>query len=93
MKYNHKNHHRRSIRLRGYDYSQAGLYFITICIQNRECLFGEIMDGAMASNGAGKMVENEWLQLPQRFNKIKGGYPLGRYNENRGYQLKPNTRE
>ena len=46
MKYNPKNHHRRSIRLRGYDYSQAGLYFITICCQNRECLFGEIAVGA-----------------------------------------------
>ena len=50
---------------------QAGLYFITICCQNLENLFGKIVDGVMASNGAGKMVENEWLQLPQRFNKIK----------------------
>jgi len=36
-------HSRRSIRLKGYDYSRAGLYFITICVQNRECLFGEII--------------------------------------------------
>ncbi|MGR3178580.1 MAG: transposase [Candidatus Anammoxibacter sp.] len=71
MKCDPKIHHRKSIRLSGYDYSQAGLYFITICIQNRKCLFGEIMDGAMASNGAGKMVKNEWLQLPQRFTNIK----------------------
>jgi len=35
-------HHRRSIRLKGYDYSRAGLYFITLCVQNRERLFGEI---------------------------------------------------
>ena len=42
-KYNSNIHHRKSIRLKNYDYSQAGLYFITICCQNRECLFGEIV--------------------------------------------------
>ena len=40
MPYNH--HHRHTIRLKGYDYSQAGLYFVTICVQNRKCLFGKI---------------------------------------------------
>ena len=43
MKYNPTIHHRRSIRLKGYDYSQAGLYFVTICTQNRQCLFGNIV--------------------------------------------------
>lgn len=42
MKYNPQIHHRRSIRLKGYDYLQAGLYFVTICCHNRECFFGEI---------------------------------------------------
>ena len=46
MPYNPGIHHRRSIRLKGYDYSQEGLYFITICVQDRECLFGEIVVGA-----------------------------------------------
>ena len=46
MSYNPEIHHRRSIRLKGYDYSQEGLYFITICLQDRECLFGEIVVGA-----------------------------------------------
>ncbi len=41
MKYNSEFHHRRSIRLKGYDCSQVGAYFVTICTQNRECLFGE----------------------------------------------------
>jgi REP element-mobilizing transposase RayT len=45
-KYNPDIHHRRSIRLKGYDYSQAGLYFVTICVQNRECLFGDVIVGA-----------------------------------------------
>ncbi len=39
MKYNPDKHHRRSIRLQGYDYSQPGIYFITLCTQNRERLF------------------------------------------------------
>jgi len=46
MPYNPEIHHRRSIRLKGYDYSQEGLYFITICVQDRESLFGEIVVGA-----------------------------------------------
>ena len=53
---------RRSIRLQGYDYSQAGAYFVTICTQNRECLFGEIMNGEMRLNDAGRIVVDEWLQ-------------------------------
>ncbi len=69
--YNPNIHHRRSIRLKGYDYSQAGLYFITICVQNRKCLFGEIANGEMILNDAGIMVENEWLKLPERFNNIQ----------------------
>jgi len=44
--FNPNIHHRRSIRLKGYDYSQAGLYFITICVQNKACLFGKIIVGA-----------------------------------------------
>lgn len=69
-KYNPNIHHRKSIRLKGYDYSQAGLYFVTICVQDRKCLFGDIVNGAMILNDAGRMVENEWLKLPQRFPNI-----------------------
>jgi len=54
--------HRRSIRLQHYDYSQAGAYFVTICAHARECLFGEIVDGAMILNDYGKIVEEEWLK-------------------------------
>jgi len=70
MTYNPQKHHRCSIRLKGYDYSQAGLYFISICTQNRACLFGEIENGEMILNDAGRMVENEWLKLPERFQNI-----------------------
>jgi REP element-mobilizing transposase RayT len=62
---------RRSIRLKGYDYSQAGLYFITICCQDRICLFGDVVKGEIILNEAGKMVETEWLNLPDRFKNIE----------------------
>jgi len=58
--YNPNIHHRRSIRLKGYDYAQAGLYFITICCQDRAHLFGEISDGVMILNEYGKIAFAEW---------------------------------
>ena len=70
-RYNPNIHRRRSIRLKGYDYSQAGLYFVTICVKNRACLFGEINDGQLALNDAGQMVETEWLKLPNRFKNVQ----------------------
>jgi REP element-mobilizing transposase RayT len=54
-------HSRHSIRLKGYDYASAGLYFITLCVQNREHLFGKIQDGGMILNEYGKIVHEEWL--------------------------------
>ena len=71
VKYDPNIHHRRSIRLKGYDYSRPGLYFVTIVTQNRRKLFGEIKNGKMILNDAGKMVENEWLKLPERFQNIR----------------------
>lgn len=62
--YDPQLHHRRSIRLQGYDYSQEGLYFVTICVQNRLNIFGEIIDRKMILNENGKIVENTWLDLP-----------------------------
>lgn len=55
-------HHRCSIRLKGYDYSQAGAYFITIVTRDRACLFGEVVDGEMRLNDVGKLVRDEWLR-------------------------------
>lgn len=70
MKFNPDIHHRRSIRLKNYNYSQAGLYFITICVHDRLPLFGKIIDGEMLLNAAGYMVANQWLLLPYRFPSI-----------------------
>jgi REP element-mobilizing transposase RayT len=55
-------HHRRSIRLKEYDYSQPGEYFVTICTHNHECTLGEIINGEMRLNEIGKIVEEEWLR-------------------------------
>jgi putative transposase len=65
MKYDPENHHRRSIRLKGYDYSSAGSYFITICTYQRECLFGEISNGEMQLNQYGQIVQLHWQNLPK----------------------------
>ncbi len=53
---------RRSIRLRDYDYAQSGAYFITVCAHQRQCLFGEIVDGKMQINPFGEIVKEEWFK-------------------------------
>jgi len=71
MKYDPAKHHRHSIRLKGYDYATPGAYFVTICAQNRECLFGEIgAEGEMRLNDAGRMVEKWWLELNHKFPNV-----------------------
>jgi len=62
--------HRRSIRLSGYDYSQAGAYFVTIVTHDRKCLFGRVKDGEMELNEAGKMVEQVWLEIIRHFDGV-----------------------
>lgn len=61
MKFNPEKHHRRSIRLPNYDYSRSGIYFVTICTHQKQCLFGEIHDGKMSLNQIGNIVAEEWL--------------------------------
>ncbi|MCR4439552.1 MAG: hypothetical protein QHJ34_13500 [bacterium] len=70
MKYDPEKHHRRSIRLREYDYSQPGAYFITVVTQDRRCLFGEVVNGQMRLNEVGHMVRREWANLSNRFPNI-----------------------
>ncbi len=67
MRYDPDKHHRRSIRLKGYDYSQQGAYFVTLCAQNRETLFGDIVGKTLRLNDAGQMVAEEWLHLEDEF--------------------------
>jgi REP element-mobilizing transposase RayT len=65
--YNPQIHHRRSIRLKGYDYTQAGAYFVTICTHNKEYLFGHVADGEMTLNTFGTIVDHQWRQVPRFF--------------------------
>ena len=62
MKYNPDKHHRHSIRLKGYDYSSPGAYFITLRTYQRQCLFGQIVDGEMQLNPFGQIVADEWIR-------------------------------
>ena len=67
MKYNPEKHHRRSIRLQGYDYSKEGMYFITLCCDGRLNRFGKIENKQMFLNENGKIAYDEWMKLPERF--------------------------
>jgi len=83
MDYNPDIHHRRSIRLKEYDYSQEGLYFITICVHDRKCLFGKIvvvvgvenvgvenfqpLQHELILNDAGNIANECWLEIPKHF--------------------------
>ena len=62
---------RRSIRLANYDYSQIGLYFVTICCENRICRFGKIQNTDIVLNEAGRMINTEWNNLKKRFSNIE----------------------
>ncbi len=63
-------HHRRSLRIPGYDYSQPGYYFVTLCTQDRDLLFGMMQDQWMIPNDLGKLVEACWQEIPHHFPEI-----------------------
>ncbi len=72
-KFDPQKHHRRSIRLKGYDYSSEGAYYVTIVAQGRECLFGEIIDGEMYLNRYGEIVQKWWNEIPVHFLNVELG--------------------
>jgi putative transposase len=71
MKYDPQKHHRQSIRLRQYDYSWPGAYFVTICLRAKECVLGEIVDGEMRLSEIGQIVRDVWNSLPARYSDIE----------------------
>ncbi len=71
MTYNPKIHHRRSIRLQGYDYSQNGAYFITLCAQDRKSIFGKVVNGEMQLSPFGIIVRDEWLKTSEMRKNIE----------------------
>ncbi len=70
MRYDPTIHDRRSIRLKGYDYSRAGAYFVTVCAQGRQCLFGDVINGKMQLNDAGRMVMQWWHEIENKYPDI-----------------------
>ncbi|MBL8098956.1 MAG: hypothetical protein JNK81_07225 [Anaerolineales bacterium] len=72
-KFDPKIHHRRSIRLKGYDYSQAGAYFVTMVTWQREFLFGSIVNGEMNLNERGKIVNDCWHEIPNHYGNVELG--------------------
>ncbi|MCO6451868.1 MAG: transposase [Caldilineales bacterium] len=67
MPYDPNRHHRRSIRLQGYDYSRAGAYFVTILVKDRACVLGEVVEGEMRLSEVGEVVQEVWDSLPARY--------------------------
>ena len=66
-------HHRRSIRLKGYDYASAGAYYVTIVAWRRECLFGEVVNGDVMLSQRGEIVEKWWNEIPVHFTNVETG--------------------
>ncbi len=67
MSHNPHSAPRKSPRLMGYDYAQEGAYFVTICVQHRLALFGEIREQQMCMNAAGQMIAARWLEIPEHY--------------------------
>lgn len=72
-KFSPSEHYRRSIRLKGYNYSSEGTYYVTIVTQGRECLFGEIIDGEMYISEYGEIVQQWWNEIPVHFSNVELG--------------------
>ena len=67
VRYDPERHHRQSVRLDGYDYRNAGVYFVTVCSHQRECLFGAIVGGEMVANAFGEAVIACWHAISDHF--------------------------
>jgi putative transposase len=71
MPYDPQKHHRRSIRLKGYDYTQPGAYYITLCTKARQCLFGDVVKGEMRLNSLGYIAFTCWQAIPNHFSHVE----------------------
>jgi putative transposase len=70
MIYDPKKHHRRSTRLRNFDYSQAGAYFVTIVTHERTCVFGKILNEEMSLSDVGRVLQSVWYDLPKHYPRV-----------------------
>ena len=71
MAYDPEKHHRRSVRLKDYDYGQSGAYFVTVATHDRTCLFGVVAEGEIQLNEAGVMIQHWWVELSRKFPTIE----------------------
>jgi len=71
MAYNPRIHHRRSVRLAGFDYLQPGDYFVTICTKNRVCIFGEVTNCDVQLSPVGEIVNQDWIAVPNHYSNVK----------------------
>jgi len=71
MPYDPQKHHRRSIRLKGYDYTQPGAYYVTLCTEARQCLFGDVVKGEMRLNSLGHIAFTCWQAIPEHFPHVE----------------------
>ncbi len=87
MEDNTEKHYRRSIRLKEYDYSQAGGYFITICTHNWKNIFGKVVNGEMILNKYGKIVNEFWREIPIHFQNVEIDWFVVMPNHVRGIMI------
>ncbi len=73
MRYDPQHHHRRSVRLQGWDYAHAVAYFVTVCVQSRRCVLGDVAEGEMQMNAWGEIVAGYRQNLPNHFPNIELG--------------------
>lgn len=73
MAFNPEIHHRKSNRLSGFDYTQNGMYFVTICAFNRACIFGDIVKGETHLNAIGEIVAEEWVKTSAMRHNVELG--------------------
>ncbi len=71
MSYDPKKHHRRSIRLRKYDYSSVGMYYVTLRVLSRQCSLGELINNSMKRSALGTIAEDIWTKVPEKFENVE----------------------
>jgi putative transposase len=69
--YDPERHHRRSIRVPDFDYTQAGAYFITVCVEQRRCLFGDVIDEMLCLKGAGESILRWWHEIARKYEHVE----------------------
>ena len=72
--------HRRSIRLKGYDYAQAGAYYVTVCTHERAHLFGDVVNAEMVPSQTGAIVQRCWDAIPEHMPMVALDEFIQRHN-------------